>query len=276
MARPKITVFTKPWTEPIGPLADKLADLSFDGVELAVRPGYQVEPENVARDLPGAVRTLEAAGLATPSIASGYDEATIAACGEAGVGIIRICAPIDMGKGYLASVDAYRRSFDAVLPSLERHNVAIGVQNHYGTHVGSAVGLLHMLQGYDPRQVCAVLDMAHCAVDGEPVEMAVDIVKDRINGLVNFKSAFNRRVNGPEEDEAIFRVHWTTHAHGGYSWRALAEQMKAISFAGAFCMPAEYTPAAGHEGRQRMGDDVLPLLRQDVAHLRDLVNDLFD
>lgn len=276
MPRPQITVFTKPWTEPIGPLADKLAALGFDGVELAVRPGYQVEPDNVGRGLPDAVRALSAAGLATPSIASGYDEATIAACGEAGVGIIRICAPIDMTQGYVASIDAYRRTFDAVLPALERHNVAIGVQNHYGSHVGSAVGLLHMLQGYDPKRVCAVLDMAHCAVDGEPVAMAVDIVKDRINGLVNFKSAFNRRINGPEEDEAVFKVHWTTHAHGAYSWRALVQQMKAIGFFGAFCMPAEYTPAAGAEGRQRMGDDVLPLLRLDLAHLRGLVNEQFD
>ena len=54
MPRPAITVFTKPWTEDLGAMADKLAALGVDGVELAVRPGYQVVPETVSRDLPRA------------------------------------------------------------------------------------------------------------------------------------------------------------------------------------------------------------------------------
>ncbi|MSU89116.1 TIM barrel protein [Rhodobacteraceae bacterium 2CG4] len=275
MPRPAITVFTKPWTEDLGAMADKLAALGVDGVELAVRPGYQVVPETVSRDLPRAAARLAESGLTVPSIASGYDEATIAACGEAGVGVIRICAGIDMAKGYLASVDAYRRAFDAALPALEKHGVAIGVQNHHGHNVGSAIGLRHMLEGYDPRQVCAVLDMAHCALDGEPVDMAVDIVKDRMNGLVNFKSAYYHRVTGPEEDEARFRVQWTTHDHGGYSWRALVQELRKIGFEGTFCMPAEYSPPFGVEGKQRMGDAPLPLLRHDLAHLRALIDDIY-
>lgn len=272
MTRPIITVFTKPWTEPLEQMADKLAGLGFDGVELAVRPGYQVTPEDVGGGLKKAVGVLARAGLKTPSIASVYDEATIAACGDAGVGIIRICAPIDLSIGYMASVDAYRREFDAVLPALKRHRVAIGVQNHYGNCVGSALGLWHMLQGYDPEQVCAVLDMAHCAVDGEPVGMAVDIVRKQINGLVNFKNAYHRRMNGPD-DEADYRVYWTTHSHGGYSWRELVNEMKAIGFAGTFCMPAEYSPPTGEQ--QRMGDDVLPFLKSDLAHLKMLVEETY-
>ncbi|WP_051328746.1 sugar phosphate isomerase/epimerase family protein [Geminicoccus roseus] len=265
-----LTVFTKPWTEPLPALADKLASLGLDGVELAVRPGYQVEPQDVGRGLPEAARILGERGLKIVSIAGETDERTIEACGEAGVRIIRICAPIDLSVGYLASVDAYRRKFDALLPALERCGVAIGVQNHYGVHVGSAVGLLHMIGKYDPGQVCAVLDMAHCAVDGEPVAMAVDIVKDRLNGLVNFKSAFHHRVNGPE-DEAVYKVHWTTHQHAGYSWRELVAALKNISYAGAFCLPAEYSSPAGKG--QRMGDDVLPYLRADIAFLRGLMQD---
>jgi sugar phosphate isomerase/epimerase len=117
--------------------------------------------------------------------------------------------------------------------------------------------------------------MAHCALDGEPVDMAVDIVRDKLNGLVNFKSAYYRRVNGPEEDEALFKVHWTTHNHGGYSWRDYVRELKAIGYDGAFCLPAEYSPPHGGEGKQRMGDDPLPLLKQDLAHLRGLLNEYY-
>ena len=50
MASPILfTVFTKPWREPtIEALADHVKALGFDGVELPVRPGYQVPPEAVA------------------------------------------------------------------------------------------------------------------------------------------------------------------------------------------------------------------------------------
>ena len=273
MAKPLITVFTKPWTDPLPELADKLAGMGFEGVELAVRPGYQVVPENVASDLPKAVRLLEDHGLKTPSIAGEIDEATIEACGAAGVGIIRICAPIDLAKGYRASVNDYRRRFDALLPALERNNVAIVVQNHYGTMIGSAVGLAHLLDGYDPKQVCAVLDMGHCAVDGEPVAMAVDIARPHMNGLVNFKSACHLRANGPEL-EAEYAVHWTTHDHGGYNWRALVTELQRTGVAGTFCMPAEYSQQAGKHG-QRMGDDVLPFLARDLAHLKALIAEIY-
>ena len=205
MPDPVISVFTKPWTDPLPELADKLAALGVDGVELAVRPGYQVTPETAATGLKGAARILGERGLRILSIASVADEPTIAACGEAGVPLIRIMAPIDIDLGYIGSVTKLQRELDALVPALERHQVAIGVQNHYGFFVGSAVGLLHLLQPFDPRQVCAVLDMAHCAVDGEPVAMAVDILKDRLNGLVNFKSAYHARVSNPEE-EAVYAV----------------------------------------------------------------------
>jgi sugar phosphate isomerase/epimerase len=270
MSKHILSVFTKPWTEPLPQLGEKLAALGLDAVELAVRPGYQVTPDIVKAGLPEAARTLGQHGLRITSIAGNVDEATIAACGDAGIGIIRICAPIDMSLGYLAAVENYRRQFDAVLPALERFGVSIGVQNHHGTHVGSAIGLLHLIERYDPKQVCAVLDMAHCAVDGEPTAMAVDIVKDRLNGLVNFKSAFHLRANGPE-DEAVYKVHWTTHQHAGYSWRELVACLAAIGYDGVYCLPAEYSSPTGKG--QRMGDDALPFLRSDIAHLRALLNE---
>lgn len=273
MTQPLISVFTKPWTDPLPELAEKLTGLGFEGVELAVRPGYQVVPDNVSKDLPKAVKLLAECGLKTPSIASEIDEATIDACGEAGVGVIRICAPIDMDVGYLASIDSYRRSFDAVLPALERNGVAIGVQNHYGVNVASAVGLAHLLAGFDPKQVCGVLDMGHCAVDGEPVRMAVDIARPHLNGLVNFKSACHLRANGPEL-EAEYAVHWTTHNHGGYNWRELVTELHRTGFTGTFCMPAEYSRQAGVHG-QRMGDDVLPFVRKDLAHLKALIAEIY-
>src|SRR4051812_39878338 len=53
------SVFTKPWREPqVGALGDLVAGMGFDAVELPVRPGYQVTPDEVSTALPAAAREL--------------------------------------------------------------------------------------------------------------------------------------------------------------------------------------------------------------------------
>lgn len=262
------TVFTKPWTLPLPELAKLVRSLGLDGVELPVRPGYQVEPANVAKGLKEAVRIFADEGLKIGSVAGSTDEATIAACGEANVPIIRICVGIDLKIGYRATEEQVRRQFDALIPALDRHHVAIGVQNHCDVCVGSAIGMVHLIEKYDPRHVCAVLDMAHCAVDGEPEEMALDIVWPHMNGLINFKSAFHRRVNGPEEVEAKYAVHWTNCHHSGYSWSKMVKLLKGRGYRGNVCLPAEYSDLAS--GGQLMGAAAIRPLKEDIAYIHAL------
>jgi len=80
------SVFTKPWKMPIPELGAYVRSLGFEGIELPVRPGYPVEPENVA-ELPRAARQLAEHGVSIESVAGPTDEATIVACAEAGVPI---------------------------------------------------------------------------------------------------------------------------------------------------------------------------------------------
>jgi len=269
MPKIALSVFTKPWVGGLEPLADKMAALGVDGVELPVRPGYQVEPDSVGTELARAKRVLASRGLEISSVAGPTDERAIAACGESGIEMIRIFAPIDRQAGYHASIDRYRRELAAAIPHLERHGVTIGVQTHSGQSIGSASGILRLIEPFDARHVCCVLDMAHCALAGEPTDLALDIIWDRTRGLFNFKSAFRERTNGPEEAEATYRIRWTTGRHAGFSWRHLVESLRGRGFTGTFCLPAEYSDPAGKP--QRMGDDVLPFLEEDLRYLRSLL-----
>ncbi len=64
------TVFTKPWRDKsLGDLGKFVRGLGFTGVELPVRPGFQVEPENVERDLPEAARILREEGVKIGTLA---------------------------------------------------------------------------------------------------------------------------------------------------------------------------------------------------------------
>jgi sugar phosphate isomerase/epimerase len=273
MADIALTVFTKPWFDPVEALADKVAGLGLDGIELPIRPGYQVAPDAVGEALPRAARVLESRGLAIKSVAGPLDERTIKACGDCGVPVIRSMVGINLQKaGYAETIAQQRKLWDSLIPALDAARVTIGIQNHSGNNVGSAIGLYHLIERYDPRHVCPILDMAHSAIAGEPTDLAVDLLWPRMRGLINFKAAFRERVNGPEESEAVYRTHWTTGRNGAYSWRGLVEILFNRGFTGTFCLPAEYTDPKGQP--QRMGDDVLPFLIEDIAYLKSLMAEL--
>lgn len=269
MNRLPMTIFTKPWKCSIEELGEKLSVLGVDGIELPVRPGYPVNPDNALAELPRAARTLAQWGLKIYSVAADPTEAVIEACGRAGVPIVRVCERIDMSIGYQASVDAIKRRYAALVPALQKASVKIGLQNHCGFFVGSAAGTMQVIGEFDPEQVGAVLDVAHCGLDGEPEAMAIDIVWSHLC-MVNFKNAFRLRTNGPEAEEAAWRIYWTTGRHGIASWRKSVEVLAARGYAGPLCLPAEYSDPSGRG--DLTGDAVLRLVQDDIAYLTSLLS----
>jgi sugar phosphate isomerase/epimerase len=236
------SVFTKPWRMPLTDLAGFVRGLGFDGIELPVRPGYQVLPENVGRDLPAATRLLADHGLKIFSVAppgGPLGEPFIAACAEAGVPVIRVMAPIG-DDGYLASVARLQREYDALLPLLDGYGVKLGVQNHYGLTVCNAMGLRHLIERYDPRLIGAVWDAAHNALNGEDPEMAIDIVWSHLC-MVNLKNAYWRRINGPEAEDTKWQPWWTTGSQGLASWPRVTAELKRRNYPGVICLTAEYS-----------------------------------
>ena len=270
----RVTVFTKPWKDDsLEELADRIAGFGADGVELTVRDGYQVSPDNVAEHLQRAAHVFEDRGLVISSVAGPIEERVIRAMGEAGVPTLRVCIGIDMNAGYFASVSSARDEINRVAPALRAGGVRVGIQNHCGHSVASALGIWHMMEELDDDVAAAVLDFAHCALDGEPVDMAVDIVRRRLS-LVNFKNACRVRTNGPDEAEATWQILWTTGRQGGYSWMQAVAALRRMAYTGDICLPAEYNRMVGSQvpsSEQLMGDEVDSRVRSDVAYLKALL-----
>lgn len=239
----RFTVFTKPWTMPLPELGKFIKDLGFDGVELPVRPGFQVEPDNVAKGLPEAVKILGGCGLKIGTIAGPTDEQTIAACAAAGVPVIRICVGIPKKVNYLTAIADFQRQMDRLVPLLEKHGVAIGIQNHCDRCVANAMQIRHAIEKYNPKQICAVWDAAHNGLQGEDVDIALDIVWSHLR-VVNLKSAYWKRLSPPEAEVAQWGTYWTTGRHGRANWPWVARELKARGFAGDICLTAEYSDHA--------------------------------
>ncbi len=253
-------VFSKPWkTLPIPQLGEFLKGLGFDGIELPVRPGFQVEPDNVARDLPVAVRQLAEAGIKIYSVAGPTDEATIATCAETGIPIIRIMARLKEGEGYLAAEARFGRELDALVPLLDKYGVTVGIQNHCDRFAANALGLLRIVEKYDPKHIAAVWDPAHEALNGNGPEMAIDVIWSHLY-MVNLKNAIWLRTNGPEAEIAEWRHWWTSGRLGLASWPQVAAELKRRNYQGIYCLTAEYSDH----------DSVGRLIAEDIAFAKSL------
>ncbi len=233
------SVFTKPWKLPLPELGRFVKSLGFDGIELPVRPGYQVEPERVTRDLPQAARQLADFGVKITSVAGPTDEATIAACAACSIPTIRTMVRVE-ADGYMATEARTQRGYDALLPLLERYDVRIGVQNHSGNYVCNAMGQRHLIERYDPRYIGAVWDAGHNALSGEDPEPALDIVWPHLC-MVNLKNAFWRRATGPDAEHVRWKSYWTSGRQGLASWPRVAAELRRRGYTGVVCLTAEYS-----------------------------------
>ncbi len=255
----RFTVFTKAWKMPIPELGAMIRGLGVYGIELPVRPGYQVEPGQVTRALPAAARQLAESGVKIHSVAGPADEPTIAACAQVGVPVLRVMAPVGP-EGYLAAERRLQEEYDALVPLLDRYGVTLGVQNHCGRWVTSAIGLRRLVEKYDPRHVAAVWDPAHCALDGELPELAADILSSHLC-MVNLKNAcWRRRAAPPGSGIVEWEHYWTTGREGLASWPDVAAELRKRHYRGVVCLSAQYSDE----------QSVDRFLAEDVAFARSL------
>ena len=236
------SVFTKPWREPqVGALGELVAGMGFDAVELPVRPGYQVTPDEVSTALSAAARELARSGVGIASIASGTDEATFAACADAGVPFIRIMVPIGV-NGYAATGTEIRRVLAGLSERAERYGVRVAVQPHYDDYIADSSELFALLQDVDPRHVAAIWDSAHDALARKRPEHGLELLWPWL-GIVNLKSAYYERVDEPASafGDPVWEPVFTDARSGMAEWGRALAYLAERGFAGPICLTAEYT-----------------------------------
>ena len=238
-------IFAKPWKDlSLEAMAEHVKSLGFNQLEFPVRPGFWCEPDTMDKSLPRTVKQLGEMGVTIGNITtSGIaldDERIYAACAEAGISMNRVMFRVgDMN--YWEAEKAARQQLDTALPLLEQYNIQIGIQNHSKKFVGiNAMGLYHLVKDYDPKYVAGVWDPAHNSLEGEEIEIAMDILEGHMCMLI-LKNAFWRRTTGPEAELAEWEIYWTSGWQGRASWPSVAAKYKQQNADIPLCMAAEYT-----------------------------------
>lgn len=224
-------------------LISTLKSVGASGADLCVRPGYPVEPETAAETLPAAARDFKAAGLSIPLITTPGDfiapgkavvEKLFAACGRAGVGLVKLGYWQVDADGYWPTVGRVRRDLEGFGKLAAKHGVKVLVHNHSGAHLGlNSSAAMDLVGGLDARSVGVFADPGHLAICGEPLPMALDIVKGylaaiAVKDLVRDKAAAGGRVSV------------VPLGTGFVDWAALAKWLNANEFTGPISMHSEY------------------------------------
>lgn len=169
-------------------LAGALKSIGLDGADLCVRPGFPVTPENCEKLLPQAIRILKDHGLAIPLVTgpgkmidpSDRDTQRIfAACGENGVGIIKLGYWIyEIGRDYQELLKTARKALEGFAALAAKHGVKAVTHTHSGSRLGSnACASMQLVEGFDPKHIGVYLDFGHLALCGEPPHLALAVTR---------------------------------------------------------------------------------------------------
>lgn len=172
-----ICVFTKPFQSlSYDELADRIAELGFDGIEATIREGGHIEPHQVAEELPKMVEALAKRGLRitvmTSSINDPNDPMTEPILRTAaGLGIQRYRMQYfdyDMSQPVDKQIQDWRSQFR----DLAALNGEIGIRALYQNHasdkmLGAALwDIAQVLEGIPIDQIAVAYDIRHATVEG--------------------------------------------------------------------------------------------------------------
>jgi sugar phosphate isomerase/epimerase len=241
-------------------------EVGLDGVDLAVRPGFPVNPGNAATELPKAAKAFKDAGLTIGLVTaetgltdpdSAAARALFETCGKAGVPAIKI--------GYFPykdRIDAAIAEARTKLAGFAKLEEKTGVKACYHTHSGNmlgnnAAGLRLLLQDLDPHHVGAFLDTGHTAINGGPFRMEADLVRPWLSLVAIKDMLWEKAKNG-------WQANVVPAGEGIVRWIEVGQGLKECKFHGTISLHGEYEVKDLDE-RKKLARAELALLKKHFA-----------
>lgn len=156
-------------------LSDTFLEAGLDGIDLTVRKGGHVKPEEVENVLPKAVEAMKMQGLIAPMIVTKIDDPEkpitkrlLKTASQEGVQYYRMAYySYDDELGIEKSIAKCKSLFKALSELNEQYKIHGAYQNHSGDRVGSAVwDLRQLLEGLNPDWIGCQYDIRHAMVEG--------------------------------------------------------------------------------------------------------------
>jgi sugar phosphate isomerase/epimerase len=264
---------------------DNLADLSvaracagakaagFDGLDLTLRPGGHVRPEEAEVGLAEAKRQADAAGVSIPMVSTGvtdvdspHAEAVFAAAAHYGARLVKLGYWEYRPFGTLAAqVDEVRVKLGRLVALGRKYNVLPCVHCHSGRLIASGGPMLYLvLKGFDPGEVGAYVDPMHMTIEGgrNGWEMGLDLLAPWV-ALVGVKNFRWLPAGRDRHGQQLWRWEYCPLADGMAPLPEFFAYLRRLKYDGVVSLHSEYK---GETSFRRLTTP--ELLEQSAADLR--------
>lgn len=260
-------------------MAEVAAIAGFDGIDLTVRPGGHVSPEQVEEQLPRAVQAVRQAGLTVPmmttALANSQDPLTARVLKTAaawGIGCYRLgYLDYDLQAGVAASLPGLKRQLAEMVLVNKKFGIHGAYQNHSGTRFGAPVwDIWETIQNLDPVWMGCQYDLRHAVVEGgNSWILGLDLLQKHIKSIVAKDFYWGKTENGWREVNAPL-------GEGMCNWQEFFKRLKGYNFSGPISMHFEYPmPEETMKGAplESIKEETIKVMRKDLMVLNKLLND---
>lgn len=245
------------------------SELGFDGIDLLIRRGHQVEPD-APDQIAMAVHQLEQHGLTVPMAtmdltdpARFQTEKLFAACADARIRTIRLGYwSYDPKIGYRVILDKARRDLDTLTQLARVAGVKLAIQLHGGTIHGSGSQTAILLQDHDPLVLGAYPDPGNQVVqDGwEDWRFTFDVLKPWLC-CVGVKNGFWFPAHLADSGQRHWTSDWAGLSEGMVPWDDIMTFLATTGYDGSLSFHSHYEVPFEHV-RQQTGLDLAYIRRQ--------------
>lgn len=259
--------------------AATMADMGFQGMDLTVRTGGFILPEDARTELPAVIETVNAAGLTVPmittEITSGdheYAEDILGTGAEFGVTRYKLGYwRYHYGK-LLEEFDQARRDLDGIEKLAEKHGVCCCIHSHSGTFLsGNATLVWLLLKDRNPEHVGAYLDPGHMIVEGGKSgwEMGIDLLRNYTQ-MVAVKD-FGWSQAEPGSKQWVARL--VPLSEGMVPWPEVFAKLADAGFDGVVSVHSEYKGGHSFLGEDCTTEQLVEQTRNDLEYLKPVLRE---
>ncbi len=276
---PTICAFTESFQDrPIPEVCRLFREIGLDGLDLTVRPGGHIAPEDAPRRLPEAAKAARDHGVTIPMLTTGITEANavaerlIAAAAEQDIRRIKLGYYHYGLFGTLRQqLDDIRRRLEGVAAMAKKHGVLPCVHIHSGNTLPSHGTMLYeLIRDMSPDEIGAYVDPMHMTIEGGlgGWRQGLDLLAPWIR-LVSMKNFQWREIEPEKTGQRRWRPVKVPIAEGMAPLGEFIAALRKLDRGEIYTLHSEYKD--GRSFRLLNTDECLEQTKQDLTHLKKLL-----
>ncbi len=273
---PQFAGFTKSFRSwPIPEVCARFKAIGLDGLDLTVRPGGHIEPQDAARKLPGAATVARDHGLQLSMLTTAIvtadrsAEELLAAAAVAGVNRVKLGYYRYQNFGTLAAqFDEVRRQLADIAKLGVKHDVLPCVHIHSGDNIPSSGAIAYMLlKDISPAEIGAYVDPMHMTVEGgnDGCRQGLDLLAPWI-AISSLKNCRWVAADRDEHGQQRYKFQKCPLADGIAPLPQYLARLHELGYRGLYTLHSEYSDAGSW--RVLNPDECLEQTRIDLQYAR--------